>query len=155
MKLIVKKLVITVFSVVCAVSLYMPVCNAKTSTKTSAGMVKVLKITDGDTIVVILGANKEKVRLIGIDCPETSKNNRAFRQAYEAKLNIDEVVKRGKIAKERLRKIINASNDEVTLIIEGKDRYERILGRIYDSQNNDIGKKLANEGYCLPYTYKK
>jgi endonuclease YncB( thermonuclease family) len=120
-----------------------------------ADVVKVLRVADGDTVIVIRGGNKERIRLIGLDCDETTKIYRAYWQAYESKSDIDEVIKRGKAAKKRLEGIIAASNREVTLVIEGKDKYDRALGRIYDSKNRDIGKMLVDERFCKPYIYKK
>ena len=64
--------------------------------------VEVLKILDGDTIKVKLDSgNKFSIRLIGIDCYETNKINRAYKQAYVNDISIEEVVKRGEDARKR------------------------------------------------------
>ena len=51
---------------------------------------------DGDTIDVKIEKNTFPVRLIGIDCYETGRIHRAYRQAYDNNLSIDEVIARGK-----------------------------------------------------------
>jgi endonuclease YncB( thermonuclease family) len=47
----------------------------------------VVRIVDGDTFVVQLAAGRvEKVRLIGMDCPESKENARAKKRADESVL---------------------------------------------------------------------
>ena len=43
---------------------------------------QVIKVTDGDTIEVLIDNKQETVRLLGVDCYETYPNNRAYKQAY-------------------------------------------------------------------------
>ena len=43
---------------------------------------RVVKVTDGDTIEVLLDNKYENVRLLGVDCYETYPNNIAYKQAY-------------------------------------------------------------------------
>ena len=43
---------------------------------------QVIKVTDGDTIEVLIDNKYENVRLLGVDCYETYPNNRAYTQAY-------------------------------------------------------------------------
>jgi endonuclease YncB( thermonuclease family) len=105
----------------------------------------VTKVIDGDTIWVLCGTVKEKVRLTIIDSFEKSKNNRAFKQAYQQKLPIEEVVRRGKLAstyttKELLNKdVVVKFNDK-----SSKDQYGRTLGEIYIG-SVDINIKLLSD----------
>lgn len=72
---------------------------------TSKIPVKLVKIIDGDTIQVKIDNNKFQVRLIGIDCYETIKIHRAYRQAYENNLSIEEVLKKGIFSKKYLENL--------------------------------------------------
>ena len=47
-------------------------------------------------ITVRIEKNTFPVRLIGIDCYETGRIHRAYHQAYDNNLSIDEVIARGK-----------------------------------------------------------
>ena len=45
--------------------------------------IKIVSITDGDTIKAKIDKNEFSVRLVDIDCYGTSKIHRAYRQAYD------------------------------------------------------------------------
>ncbi|HSD56063.1 MAG TPA: hypothetical protein VLA92_02835, partial [Candidatus Saccharimonadales bacterium] len=47
----------------------------QTATKSDPGLYTVSRFVDGDTIVVDMNGNKETVRMIGVDTPETHKPN--------------------------------------------------------------------------------
>lgn len=62
---------------------------------------KVLKVYDGDTILVELGSEKEKVRLIGIDCPEVWEDEKFVRDMRNEKTHsATEMLELGQKAKE-------------------------------------------------------
>ncbi|EJA8517225.1 thermonuclease family protein [Campylobacter upsaliensis] len=99
---------------------------------------KVSKVIDGDTIELLAKTSKEnpynhitklKIRLYGIDAPE-------LKQAY------------GKEAKEYLSALV--LKQEVSLIIENKDKYERIVGTIF-LKGQDINKEMVKNGYAHAY----
>ncbi|HEC1546005.1 TPA: thermonuclease family protein [Campylobacter upsaliensis] len=99
---------------------------------------KVSKVIDGDTIELLAKTSKEnpynhitklKIRLYGIDAPE-------LKQAY------------GKEAKEYLSALV--LKQEVSLIIENKDKYERIVGTIF-LKGKDINKEMVKNGYAHAY----
>ncbi|EAI5602814.1 thermonuclease [Campylobacter upsaliensis] len=99
---------------------------------------KVSKVIDGDTIELLAKTSKEnpynhiiklKIRLYGIDAPE-------LKQAY------------GKEAKEFLSALV--LKQEVSLIIENKDKYERIVGTIF-LKGKDINKEMVKNGYAHAY----
>ncbi|ECH3612143.1 thermonuclease family protein [Campylobacter upsaliensis] len=99
---------------------------------------KVSKVIDGDTIELLAKTSKEnpynhiiklKIRLYGIDAPE-------LKQAY------------GKEAKEFLSALV--LKQEVSLIIENKDKYERIVGTLF-LKGQDINKEMVKNGYAHAY----
>ena len=92
--------------------------------------VEVVKVIDGDTIKVKIKNNKFSIRLTGIDCPETSKIHRAYKQAYIEKTDIDEVVKKGVEAKVHLENLYKNSKT-VSFEFEGIDKYARALGVVW------------------------
>ncbi|EAL52524.1 thermonuclease family protein [Campylobacter upsaliensis RM3195] len=96
---------------------------------------KVSKVIDGDTIELLAKENpynhitKLKIRLYGIDAPE-------LKQAY------------GKEAKEYLSALI--LKQEVSLIIENKDKYDRFVGTLF-LKGQDINKEMVKNGYAHAY----
>ena len=73
--------------------------------------VRIVKILDGDTVRAKINDNIFSIRLIGIDCYETTPNNRAYKQAYNNNLTIDEVIKNGKFSKKYFIYIYYKSTD--------------------------------------------
>ena len=90
---------------------------------------KVIKISDGDTIVVLSGKEQTKIRLYGIDAPE-------LKQPY------------GKKSKQFLANLIAGKVVEVEP--KGKDRYKRTLGIIYH-KGQDINAQMVLNGYAWAY----
>lgn len=68
-------------------------------------IVDLIKVSDGDTIKVILDNEKIGVRLLEIDCFETSKNRRAIKQTEYYNISLGEVFKRGNYSKQKLKDI--------------------------------------------------
>jgi micrococcal nuclease len=92
------------------------------------GIFKVLRVIDGDTIAVSDKKNKEiKVRLIGIDCPESN-------QPY------------GKEATLFTKQQITKYNNIVTLYRDGNlyDKYGRLLALVYLGRNASKQSKMLN-----------
>ena len=102
---------------------------------------KVIRIVDGDTIVV--GPN-EKVRLIGVDTPETVHPKKAV-ECF------------GKAAKEFTRssvegKTIGLVLDEVNKFRQHKDKYGRTLAYVYLEDGTMLNRELIRQGYAHAYT---
>ena len=104
---------------------------------------EVVKVVDGDTIDVIIDlgfdlSKKERVRLAGIDTPESRT-----RDLDEKKLGLE--------AKEYLS--TNLSNANQLMISTEKDgKYGRMLGTIYI--NDDIvsmNQQMIDKGYAWEY----
>src|SRR5680860_721565 len=86
---------------------------------------KVVKITDSDTIVVLTADKKQvKIRLEGIDCPES---NQDF----------------GNKEKQAVSDL--CFGKEVTVIKSGEDRYGRTLAFIFAGDVN-VNKELLRQG---------
>lgn len=113
--------------------------------------VKVIKVCDGDTVQVEYNNEIHSIRFLGVDCYETRKINRAYKQAYLNKITIEEVVRRGKYSKQFLNEYLQQS-PVVKLEPGGKDIYNRDLGTLY-SDNININKLMVDKGMCMPYEY--
>ena len=99
------------------------------------------RVVDGDTVDVVLDLgfdvklHKQRVRLHGIDTPESRTRNLA-----EKKL--------GLAAKERLKELCVGKFKIKSL---GKGKYGRILGIPYTETGEDICQKLIDEGHAVKY----
>lgn len=103
---------------------------------------KVTKVIDGDTIQIEMNGNLEKVRLIGINTPETVDPRRPV-ECF------------GKEASKRMKdllsgQIVRLEYDDSQGI---RDTYDRILAYVYLEDNQMINRKMIAEGYAYEYTY--
>ncbi len=117
---------------------------AKESTSETASITRVI---DGDTIVVKIDKYYEKVRLIGIDTPET-KDPRKTVQCFgkEASLYTTSLSK-GKTA------ILKNDTQDAN-----RDKYGRLLRYVYLTDKNGattdfLNAKLIKDGYAYAYTH--
>ena len=99
------------------------------------------RVVDGDTVDVTLDLgfdvklHKQRVRLHGIDTPESRTRNLA-----EKKL--------GLAAKERLKELCVGRIKVKSL---GKGKYGRVLGIPYTEDGQDICQLLIDEGHAVEY----
>lgn len=116
-------------------------------------LIDIIKITDGDTILAKIDNNQFNIRLIGIDCYETSKIHRAYKQAYENELKIEDVIKKGIQSKKFLEILYEKNkNKDIFLDFKGIDKYGRALGIVYFEKIN-INSEMMKNGGCYMYNY--
>ena len=110
---------------------------------------ELVKIIDGDTIILRVDKNEFPARLIGIDCFETNVNNRAFKQAYLNNLSIDNVLLKGKNSKKYLKNLYK-NTDKTYFEFRGLDIYKRVLAVVY-FDNINVNDTMKAFGGCIVY----
>ena len=107
-----------------------------------AGAARVTKVVDGDTIRVSLAGSEERVRLIGIDTPETHGQG-GLRECF------------GTEASRRLADLLPPGT-AVRLVrdVEARDRYDRLLAYVYRAADDlFVNLAMAREGFATTLTY--
>ncbi|MBD0379323.1 thermonuclease family protein [Paenibacillus sp. WST5] len=100
---------------------------------------KVDRMVDGDTFEVTLKGKKEKVRLIGVDTPETKKPNTP-------------VMFYGKEASDYSKKRLLKQTVELEFDVEKQDQYKRLLAYVWIGDEL-FNRTLIQEGYARMATY--
>ena len=90
----------------------------------------VVKVTDGDTIVLLINNQEQRIRLNGIDCPERG-------QAF------------GTVARSFVGDLVFSK--EVRVVSEGLDRYQRVLGWVYLEDGRCLNHELLKAGLAWHY----
>lgn len=103
---------------------------------------KVTKVVDGDTFHVDIDGTDEKVRLIGINTPETV-DPRTQVQCF------------GKEASDEMKdlaqgKLVKLEYDDSQNL---RDTYGRLLAYAYLEDGQMLNRKMIAEGYAYEYTY--
>ncbi len=101
---------------------------------------KVIRVVDGDTFVIDYNGAQEKVRLIGVDTPESvhpdaSKNTAA-----------------GVTASEYTKFLLTGKSVTLEFDVQERDKYGRLLAYVF-VDGYMLNKKLLQEGYAVIATY--
>lgn len=122
---------------------WLPAANLPAIPSAPPGSFKVVSFADGDTISVAMNGQTERVRLIGVDTPETAKNGVAgqcYAQAAAA-FTRDQIKADGSI---RL---------QADPIGDNRDRYGRLLRYVYLPDGSQLNRRLIEEGYGFAYLF--
>ena len=114
---------------------------AVAATSTSA---TVIKVVDGDTIDVAILGQEERIRLLGINTPETVDPRRPVQCFGKEASAFTKELLSGKT----VRLEPDPSQDD-------RDRYGRLLRHVFLEDGTHVNLKLVAEGYAHEYTYER
>lgn len=122
---------------------YINLNNASTSdnpSNISSELYKVVRVVDGDTIIIDYNGTEERVRLIGVDTPESVHPNKEKNTEF------------GTTASNFSKELLTDKYVKIELDVQERDQYGRILAYVY---LNDVmvNKTLLQEGYAKVATY--
>lgn len=113
-----------------------------TNATTTEQLFSVSRVVDGDTIVVAIDGVDTKVRLLGINTPETVDPRKTV-ECF------------GKQASQKTKSLLEGRN--VRLVADSsqgdKDKYGRLLRYVWRDDGIFVNKELIQEGYAYEYTY--
>jgi endonuclease YncB( thermonuclease family) len=132
-------------------SLLLLVCLSAGAAAQTTAVVRA--VTDGDSFEVVLDGVRERVRLIGVDTPESSPNRKAYRDAASTSKQMDVIIAAGRRATSFVKTLL-AAGDTVTLEldVQERDQYGRILAYLFLSDGRMLNEVLLREGYARLYT---
>ena len=110
-----------------------------------------ITVIDGDTVYTIHNKKIEKIRLIGIDCHETSYNRRADFQRELYKLSLEEIYQKGEIEKEYLQNLLEKYSGNIFIKRQGIDKYGRTLGILFIDKKININSMMLENNICPPF----
>jgi micrococcal nuclease len=104
-------------------------------------LARVVRVIDGDTLVVQTLSSTEKVRLLGIDCPETHVNQKCRSEGtcWDRE--------RGLAAAEFAGRLLPTGAVVVIDTRGRRDRYSRLLAYVF-VDGTDVGRYLLSLGLC-------
>lgn len=118
------------------------VLSAREKKQTLVSQTTVTKVIDGDTIEVLIDGQKQKVRVIGINTPETVDPRRPVECfGKEASDNAKSLL---------LNQTVKLESDPTQA---DKDKYGRLLRYMFLPDGTDFGLTMIKEGYAYEYTY--
>ena len=122
-----------------AVALSLLVSCSSGATTENEVLITILKVVDGDTVDIDIKGNTERVRLIGVNTPETKHPTKPIECfGPEASAYLTQLLPKG-------------THVRIERDIEARDRYGRMLLYLYrESDNLFINLDLVSHGYGTP-----
>ena len=116
-------------------------------------LAKLVRIIDGDTIVVKHRNEEQRVRLIGIDTPESRINTKLKKDALRSNKDIQVLKELGKAATLYVKsKIKKGDLLRLEFDVKRKDHYGRLLAYVYLPNNKMLNEIILLDGYGQVYT---
>ena len=108
---------------------------------------RVVRVVDGDTLRARLRDGQQRVRLVGVDAPETLSGPHQERQARQWGLSPEELQRWGEVASAFARRHLSGRWVGLELDIEERDEFGRLLAYVW------LGRlvfnlELVREGYA-------
>jgi micrococcal nuclease len=157
------------FSLPAVYSLRHPAQHPVAAIRAQGKIYTVTRVVDGDTLVLSDG---QKVRLTGIDTPESKANAKAVRDSKRTGEDLQTITHQGKEAAAFVRRMIEGKQVRLEFDVQHHDRYGRELAYVYDVEtlkfhpelktaqglwvagDNEIflNGSIVRSGYALPMT---
>lgn len=116
------------------------VTTKTTNTVNTVNGYKVIRVVDGDTIIVNINGKEERVRLIGVDTPESVHPDSNKNVEY------------GKIASAFTKNKLEGNTVTLEYDVQERDQYGRLLAYVYLG-GQMFNKTLLAEGHAKVATY--
>ena len=97
------------------------------------------RVVDGDTLIVEIAGKSERVRLIGVDTPETKHPKKPVEYF-------------GKEASAFTRKMVEGKMVRLEYDGQKRDRYGRLLAYVYLPDGTFLNAEIIKQGYGFAYT---
>jgi micrococcal nuclease len=123
-----------------------PTATRSAATADTSGMqsARVVRVVDGDTIIVHIDGRDERLRYIGVNTPETVKANTPI-ECY------------GEAAHQRNEQLVGGQTVYLAKDISERDQYDRLLRYVYvptaDGQLLFVNLALVQDGYAQVSTF--
>ena len=127
------------------------------------GPVRLVRVSDGDTLVVEINGREESVRLIGVDTPEKFSSYKLERDVQTSGLSKETLQRLGKQASAITENLVDTKRLYLEFDIEERDRYRRLLVYVfYPDADGDyvfagrafkqLNLELVKAGWAEPLT---
>lgn len=96
------------------------------------------RVVDGDTIIVNIDGKKERVRLIGVDTPETKHPKKPVQYF-------------GKEASAFTKSMVEGKKVRLEYDFQKRDKYNRLLAYVYLKDGTFLNAEIIKQGYGFAY----
>ena len=102
----------------------------------------------GDTLKISYKGKQERIRLIGVGVPESRVHDRAKRESQRTGQDLKTITSLGKEATRFVKTLVKPGDRiRMEFDVEKRDKYRRLLGYVYLSNNKLLSEKIVKAGY--------
>lgn len=110
---------------------------------------RVIRVISGDTLTVQYRQKWEELRLLGVDSPEMTANNKTYEVALQTGTTPDKIIAQGKMAAEFVKQVIHYGS-QIWLEFDARkrDRHGRLLAYVFLPGGVMLNERLLEAGYA-------
>jgi len=116
-------------------------------------MASVLRVADGDTIMIDYNSRREPIELIGIDAPESTMNRKAVLEARRTGESLLDIASKGIDAKSFVERIVRKW-DVIALSfhVQGRNNEGMLQGYVYLPDGRMLNEQIVRAGFAKAIT---
>jgi micrococcal nuclease len=108
---------------------------------------RVMRVINGDTLTILYQGKWEEIKLLGLDMPETTLNDRVYEKALKNSTTPAEIINRGLTGREFVKKYIQyGSQVWIEFDAQKRDRFSRLLGYVYLADGRMLNEIILRAG---------
>jgi len=109
-----------------------------------------IQVEDGDTLILTIDGNEERVQLAHVDAPEDSDNAKLQHDIQRTGLDREILIELGRAASSHLRGLTADGAGPFVLVYdpENRDRYGRLLVGLTDAAGQSMGTAMVEDGFA-------
>jgi micrococcal nuclease len=112
---------------------------------------RVMRIINGDTLTIIYQGKWEEIKLLGLDMPETTLNDRVYEKALKNSTTPAEIINRGLSGREFVKKYLQyGSQIWIEFDVQKRDRFSRLLGYVFLTDGRMLNEIILRAGLSEP-----
>jgi micrococcal nuclease len=112
---------------------------------------RVMRIITGDTLTILYQGKWEEIKLLGLDMPETTLNDRVYEKALKNSTTPAEIINRGLSGREFVKKYLQyGSQIWIEFDVQKRDHFFRLLGYVYLADGRMLNEIILKAGLSEP-----
>jgi micrococcal nuclease len=112
---------------------------------------RIMRIINGDTLTILYHGKWEEIKLLGLDMPETTLNDRVYERALKDSTTPAAIINRGLNGREFVKKYLQyGSQIWIEFDTQKRDRFSRLLGYVYLADGRMLNEIILRAGLSEP-----
>jgi micrococcal nuclease len=108
---------------------------------------RIMRIINGDTFTVLYQGKWEEIKLLGLDMPETTLNDRVYEKALKNSTTPAIIINRGLAGREFVKKYLQyGSQVWIEFDVQKRDRFSCLLGYVYLADGRMLNEIILRAG---------